>query len=196
MRPNFEMYVHVDLGVTPALVALVNTIMGLRQMPEAQQPSASEQPTDALVHEAEHDAVQEPSHAVMKPEEVSVPEPAPAPEPEAQPVETPLEEAVPAEAAETPAPAEEPRELTEEDIREAMHRTRQRIEGENYKDETDSERYKKYHRQLTAQFKNIAAMLGADKPSALPAEQRAAFIAQCDELIAGEDGVIMSKVPF
>ena len=71
-----------------------------------------------------------------------------------------------------------------------MHRTRQRFEGKDYKENTTGEGYKKYHKQLTSQFKQIAAILGADKPSALPAEQRAAFIAECDALIIGEDGNI------
>lgn len=88
-------------------------------------------------------------------------------------------------------PAQQPeKELTEEDIRAAMHRTRQRFEGEDYKENTDSEAYKKYHKQLTGQFKQIAAVLGADKPSALPADRRAAFIAECDVLIIDEKGFI------
>ena len=89
-----------------------------------------------------------------------------------------------------------PKDLTEEDVRAAMHRTRQRIEGENYKENTDSDAYKKYHKALNAEFKKIAAFLGADKPSALPAEQRANFIAQCDDLKIMEDGTIGTELPF
>ena len=180
MKTNFEMYVHVDLGVTPALVALVNTIMGQRQMPVVQQPSASEQPEETPVPSVE------PEPPAEKPEAPTVLEP----EPEPVPVAVAVEEPVPVAVA-----VEEPRELTEEDIRDAMHRTRQRIEGENYKEETDSELYKKYHRQLTSVFKNIASLLGADKPSALPAEQRAAFIAECDELEVRE-GTIQPRLLF
>lgn len=89
------------------------------------------------------------------------------------------------------APVQQPeKELTEEDIRAAMHRTRQRFEGEDYKENTDSEAYKKYHKQLTGMFKQIAAVLGADKPSALPADKRVAFIAECDALIIDENGFI------
>lgn len=106
------------------------------------------------------------------------------------------------EVPETPQPAAEPKpfaevpvqqpekELTEEDIRAAMHRTRQRFEGEDYKENTDSEAYKKYHKQLTGKFKQIALVLGADKPSALPADRRASFIAECDALIIDEKGFI------
>ncbi len=92
--------------------------------------------------------------------------------------------------------AEPAKVLTEEDIRKAMHQTRKRIEGEDYKEHTDSEAYQKYHKALTAQFKNIAAELGADKPSLLPAEQRASFISSCNELTVLEDGTIGVVVPF
>ena len=82
-------------------------------------------------------------------------------------------------------------------MRAAMDRTRKRFEGEDYKDKTDSDLYKKYHRALTAQFKNMAAVLGSDKPSTLPSsELREAFIKMCDELILGENGEITSTVPF
>lgn len=86
--------------------------------------------------------------------------------------------------------AQTEKELTEEDIRAAIHRTRQRFEGEDYKDNTTSEAYQKYHKSLTGMFLQIAAVLGADKPSALPADKRAAFIAECDALILDEKGLI------
>lgn len=85
--------------------------------------------------------------------------------------------------------------LTEEDIRAAMERARRRIEGEDYKSHTDSEEYKKYHRQLTATFKNIASLLGSEKPSALPVDKRAAFIEHCDALKV-IDGEITNPEPF
>lgn len=124
-----------------------------------------------------------------------------------------VETAAPVEAVEevpeTPQTAAEPKqfaeaqvqqpekELTEEDIRAAMHRTRQRLEGEDYKENTNSENYKKYHKQLTGMFKQIAAVLGADKPSALSAEMRASFIAECDALIIDEKGFIAPPLaPF
>ena len=118
------------------------------------------------------------------------------PEPQA-PVEAPqlpLEASV--EVPQAVAEAEAAKPLTEEDIRSAMHRTRQRFEGDNYKENTESEYYKKYHRQLTGIFKQIAAVLGSDKPSTLPAEKRADFIRECDELVIGEDGKIETKTPF
>lgn len=103
--------------------------------------------------------------------------------------EAPEQAAEPKTFAEVPVQQPE-KELTEEDIRAAMHRTRQRFEGEDYKENTDSEAYKKYHKQLTGKFKQIAVVLGADKPSALPADRRASFIAECDALIIDEKGFI------
>lgn len=125
----------------------------------------------------------------------------------------PVEQVLPAEMAkptpETPThaepakavlPAEEaPQQAkvpTMEDVRSAMHRARQRIEGENYKEQPDSEGYKKYHKQMTAAFKNISALLGADKPSALPEDKRTSFIGQCNEIIVKDDGTIGINVPF
>lgn len=115
----------------------------------------------------------------------------PKPEPEAK-----KEEAAPkAEAKKEEAPAN--KEYTEVDVRAAMERTRKRIEGDDYKENTNGEKYKKYHRQLTAEFKNIAALLGSEKPSALPSsELRETFCAQCDELVIGEDGNITTNAPF
>lgn len=106
----------------------------------------------------------------------------------------------PAEPAKAVLPAEEaPQQAkvpTMEDVRSAMHRARQRIEGENYKEQPDSEGYKKYHKQMTAAFKNISALLGADKPSALPEDKRTSFIGQCNEIIVKDDGTIGINVPF
>ena len=193
MKTDFSVHIHVDLGVTPELVALVNAVIGHRQMPTIEapkpEPSASEQPEAA-------------APAKKRGRKAATAE-APAPEVEAPEVEAPTEEAAPEPEpeAEAEAPAEaEPKELTEQDIRDAMHRTRQRIEGENYKDETDGELYKKYHRQLTSWFKNTAALLGSDKPSALITEkgqdEARQFIAECDRLEVLEDGTIGIKEAF
>lgn len=188
MKTDFSVHIHVDLGVTPELVALVNAVIDHRPMPTVEapkpEPSASEQPEAA-------------APAKKRGRKAATAE-APAPE-----VEAPAEEAAPEPEpeAEAEVPAEaEPKELTEQDIRDAMHRTRQRIEGENYKDETDGELYKKYHRQLTSWFKNTAALLGSDKPSALITEkgqdEARQFIAECDRLEVLEDGTIGIKAPY
>lgn len=99
-----------------------------------------------------------------------------------------------AEAQEEPTPVAEEappvKDYTEVDVREAMDKCRKRIEGEDYKENTASEGYKKWHKPLTAWFKNTAVALGADKPSALPDhESRAKFIEQCGEVIATEQGL-------
>lgn len=188
MKTDFSVHIHVDLGVTPELVALVNSVIDHRPMPtvEAQnpEPSASEQPEAAAPAKKrgrKAATAEAPAQEVEAPAEEAAPEP----EPEAE--------------AEAPAEAE-PKELTEQDIRDAMHRTRQRIEGENYKDETDGELYKKYHRQLTSWFKNTAALLGSDKPSALITEkgqdEARQFIEECDRLEVLEDGTIGIKAPY
>lgn len=193
MKTDFSVHIHVDLGVTPELVALVNAVIDHRPMPTVEapkpEPSASEQPEAA-------------APAKKRGRKAATAE-APAPEVEAPEVEAPTEEAAPEPEpeAEAEAPAEaEPKELTEQDIRDAMHRTRQRIEGENYKDETDGELYKKYHRQLTSWFKNTAALLGSDKPSALITEkgqdEARQFIEECDRLEVLEDGTIGIKEAF
>ena len=131
------------------------------------------------------------------------------PEPAVQQQESKTDEALQPAAVINPEPTPEPKkkeaasakeeadkEYTEVDVRAAMERTRKRIEGEDYKENTSSEKYKKYHRQLTAEFKNIAALLGSEKPSALPtSELRRNFCNKCDELIL-EDGQITCKIPF
>lgn len=103
------------------------------------------------------------------------------------------------EVQETEAPAEampETKEYTEVDVRAAMDATRKRIEGENYKEKTDSDGYKKWHRPLTAWFKNTAAICGAVKPSALPdSDSREKFI-RCCENVAVIDGELIDKLPF
>lgn len=105
----------------------------------------------------------------------------------------------PAEAAKAPAgePAAEEKKPapTLEEVRAAMHRVRERLEGEDYRNNPDSEGYRKYHRQLTSNFKSLAAMLGADIPSKLPEDKRAAFIEMCEQL-REENGEIITEAPF
>lgn len=87
------------------------------------------------------------------------------------------------------------KEYTEVDVRAAMDAARKRIEGEGWKENPDSEGYKKYHRQLTAWFKETAALYGSEKPSALPdSESRGKFIAAC-ERVRVDDGTI-TDLPY
>lgn len=166
---TIKINVNVQIGVTKELFGLLSAFQH-RPAPAVAAAPAESKPGEAAA-----------------PAEVEQPKP----EPEAK-----KEEAAPkAEAKKEAAPAN--KEYTEVDVRAAMERTRKRIEGDDYKENTNGEKYKKYHRQLTANFKNIAALLGSEKPSALPSsELRETFCAQCDKLVIGEDGNITTNAPF
>ena len=130
--------------------------------------------------------------AVALPEPAESEKPAPAPEP----VAPAPEPAAPApEPAPTPAQAKE---LTAEDVRDAIDRTRRRFEGEDYAQNTDTEEYKRYHKALTALFKQSAmALAGVTKPSLLPPDKIADFIADCEAITLDENGnLIPAKAPF
>ena len=163
----------VQVGVTEELYSLLRNLLPGAKPVEAPEPAVQQQ-------ESKTDEASQPT-------EVINPEPTPEDKKE--------EDSAKEEAPEPDAPAEV-KEYTEVDVRAAMERTRKRIEGEDYKENTTSEKYKKYHRRLTAEFKNIAAFLGSEKPSALPtSELREAFCTQCDILIV-KDGEITRNVPF
>lgn len=164
--------VNVQIGVTKELFGLLSAFQH-RPAPAVAAAPAESKPDEAAEVEQ------------LKPEpEAKKEEAAPAADP-----------APKAEAKKEAAPAN--KEYTEVDVRAAMERTRKRIEGDDYKENTNGEKYKKYHRQLTANFKNIAALLGSEKPSALPSsELRETFCAQCDKLVIGEDGNITTNAPF
>lgn len=193
MKTDFSINVQVNLGVSPEIVALVNAILchqptvaptdeealnGNEQVdnkPEDTTPAQPQQPTNKRGRKKKEEAANG--------EQV------------AEQGEAKAEEAAPQNEGQAEAQAEQ-KPLTAEDVRAAMHATRQRIEGEDYKENTNGDLYKKYHKPLTAQFKNIAALLGADKPSALPPDKIADFIEQCNGLQVMEDGTIGSNCPF
>lgn len=212
MKTDFSINVQVNLGVTPEIVALVNAILCHRptvaptaeealdgngqvdNKPEDTTPAQPQQPTNKRGRKKKEEA------AADKPEPTKEPagderQEAAANQADAngEQEEAKAEEAAPQD--ERQAEAEE-KPLTAEDVRAAMHKTRQRIEGEDYKENTNGDLYKKYHKPLTATFKNIAALLGAEKPSALPPDKIASFIEQCDELRIMDDGTIVPKLPF
>ena len=110
--------------------------------------------------------------------------------------ETPAEEAPAAPA--TPAAQTQPKKTQGEIIREIIHRTRQRLEGEDYLENADSEPYKKYHRALTSQFKQIAVTLGYEKPSLIDNDEKIeAFAKECDGLYINDEGLIATPAaPF
>lgn len=171
MQP-IQINVSVNLGVTSELAALLSSALEGRKQtePEAPKPATPKKTTKTA---AERPAEETAPAAVVE--------------------EKPAEAEAPKPAAET-EPAQ--KEYTEVDVREAMDRTRKRIEGENYKEQTDSEDYQKWHRKLTAMFKEISARYGSDKPSTLPdCESRENFIRSCDTL-AVVDGKLTEDLPF
>lgn len=214
MKTDFSINVQVNLGVTPEIVALVNAILCHRptvaptaeealdgngqvdNKPEDTTQAQPQQPTNKRGRKKKEDA------AADKPEPTKEPagdeqQEAAANEADANGEQVAKQEAAPQNEGQAKAQAEaEKKPLTAEDVRAAMHATRQRIEGEDYKENTNGDLYKKYHKPLTAQFKNIAALLGADKPSALPSDKIANFIEQCNGLQVMEDGTIGSNCPF
>lgn len=165
---SFSINVQINVGITPALESLLTRLL----QPSA-KPTVTAQPIAA---------VSQPKEAV-KEEKPVVEQPAAEQEAAAKPV------------------VEQP-EYGPEYIRRVIDRTRQRFEGENYKNDTASDLYKKYHRPLTAEFKKIAMFISAnsenptEKPTMLTGEDCKRFSDACDELIVGEDGNIVTKVPF
>lgn len=221
MKTDFSINVQVNLGVTPEIVALVNAILSHRptiaptaeealdgngqvdNKPEDTTPAQPQQPTNKRGRKKKEEAAADKPEPTKEPagdeqqQEAAANEADANGEQVAEQEEAKAEEAAPQNEGQAKAQAEaEQKPLTAEDIRAAMHKTRQRIEGEDYKENTNGEAYKKYHKPLTAQFKNIAALLGADKPSALPPDKIANFIEQCDGLQIMEDGTIGSNCPF
>lgn len=224
MKTDFSINVQVNLGVTPEIVALVNAILSHRptiaptaeealdgngqvdNKPEDTTPAQPQQPTNKRGRKKKEDAAADKPEPTKEPagdeqQEAAANEADANGEQVAEQVaeqeEAKAEEDAPQNEGQAKAQAEaEQKPLTAEDVRAAMHKTRQRIEGEDYKENTNGEAYKKYHKPLTAQFKNIAALLGAEKPSALPPDKIADFIEQCNGLQIMEDGTIGSNCPF
>lgn len=220
MKTDFSINVQVNLGVTPEIVALVNAILSHRptvaptaeealngngqvdNKPEDTAPAQPQQPTNKRGRKKKEDAAADKLEPTKEPagdeqQEAAANEADANGEQVAEQEEAKAEEAAPQNEGQAKAQAEaEQKPLTAEDVRAAMHVTRQRIEGEDYKENTNGEAYKKYHKPLTAQFKNIAALLGAEKPSALPPDKIADFIEQCNGLQIMEDGTIGSNCPF
>lgn len=220
MKTDFSINVQVNLGVTPEIVALVNAILSHRptiaptaeealngneqvdNKPEDATPAQPQQPTNKRGRKKKEDAAADKPEPTKEPagdeqQEAEANEADANGEQVAEQEKAKAEEAAPQNEGQAKAQAEaEQKPLTAEDVRAAMHKTRQRIEGEDYKENTNGEAYKKYHKPLTAQFKNIAALLGAEKPSALPPDKIADFIEQCNGLQIMEDGTIDSNCPF
>ena len=218
MKTDFSINVQVNLGVTPEIVALVNAILCHRPTvaPTAEEALDGNGQVDNKPEDATPAQPQQPTNkrGRKKKEEAAADKPEPTKEPDgdehqeaaaneadangdqaAEQEDAKAEEAAPKDEGQAEAQTEQ-KPLTAEDVRAAMHATRQRIEGEDYKENTNGDLYKKYHKPLTAQFKNIAALLGAEKPSALTPDKIASFMEQCDELHVMEDGTIDQNCPF
>ena len=222
MKTDFSINVQVNLGVTPEIVALVNAILCQRptvaptaeealegngrvdNKPEETTPAQPQQPTNKRGRKKKEEAAADKQEPTKEPDGNEQQEAAAneadangeqVAEQVAEQEDTKEEEAAPKDEGQAEAQAEQ-KPLTAEDVRAAMHKTRQRIEGEDYKENTNGDLYKKYHKPLTAQFKNIAALLGAEKPSALTPDKIADFIEQCNGLQVMEDGTIGSNCPF
>lgn len=221
MKTDFSINVQVNLGVTPEIVTLVNAILCHRptvaptaeealdgnsqvdNKPEDTTPAQPQQPTNKRGRKKKEETVADKPEPTKEPAGDEQQEAAGDEQQEAAANEADAngeqvaeqEEAAPQDEGQAEAQAEQ-KPLTAEDVRAAMHATRQRIEGEDYKENTNGDLYKKYHKPLTAQFKNIAALLGADKPSSLPPDKIANFIEQCNGLQIMEDGTIGSNCPF
>lgn len=218
MKTDFSINVQVNLGVTPEIVALVNAILCHRPtvVPTAEEALEGNSQVDNKPEDTTPAQPQQPTNkrGRKKKEEAAADKPEPTKEPagdeqqeaaaneadangEQVAEQQEANEAAPQDEGQAKAQAEaEQKPLTAEDVRAAMHATRQRIEGEDYKENTNGKLYKKYHKPLTAQFKNIAALLGADKPSALPPDKIASFIEQCGELKILKDSTIGTDCPY
>ena len=185
MKTDFSINVSVSIGVTPEVTALVAAILTKKptatvEVPVSEQPSA-EAPIDAAPANAETKRGRKAKTQTAEEPKAEEPSEEPAKEPKAE-----------EPAAEAPTEGKAP---TAEDVRKAMDRARVRIEGEDWETNITSEGRAKYHKQLTATFKNISSLLGSDKPSTLPEENRRSFINQCDELVV-ENGEIITTLPF
>lgn len=180
MQP-IQINVQVNVGLNAELYTLLSAVLNrpaqVAELPAAPKPNkpAKPQPKPEVANKPTEDKAAAAMPGPEAPANEPQPEPTPAPEPQ---------------------PQNDKKEYTEVDVRAAMDRTRKRIEGENYKEKTDSEGYKRWHRTLTGWFKNTAAMFGAEKPSALPdSESRAKFIACCDAVTVKNDELV-EDCPF
>lgn len=177
--------INVNVGVTDEVVQLVKSVLQAMAVPTATAKPNDQQTADTTAkptRQTRKSKTEDAASQAVAPENNGAENGQDTAKPETKPTDAP------ADGGEKP--------LTEEDVRAAMHKTRQRIEGENYKENTDSELYKKYHKALTTQFKQIAAFLGSDKPSLLPPEKRQSFIDECAKLDVLDDGTIGAAAPF
>ena len=169
-----EIKVNVQVGVTPEVAAIATVILN-------RQPAAVEAPKPAAA-DPELEAPSPARRGRPKKEQPAAEQPqAAAPEAPAEPA-APAADPAPADTGDMPDNVYYPQ---EEDVRTAMRKARERIEGADYKDKPSDD----LHRAVTDVFKAIANDLsGQKKPSALPQELRQAFIDATRTIAKGEDG--------
>lgn len=190
MKTDFS--INVQIGVTPEVVALVQAILG-QPVKQADEPVKT---NDQGCGQQMPSADMKPTRTARRQKAESTVTQAITPDNGKQQNDQNQAETSEQANGKTQTDVRENKPLTEEDIRAAIHRTRQRIEGEDYKENTSGELYKKYHKALSTQFKQIAAFLGVEKPSLLPADKRQDFIDECEKLDILDDGTIGIAPPF
>lgn len=187
MQP-IQINVQVNIGLNSELFALISSIVNrpaqLAELPAAprnKKPAKPQQDPKPEVVNKQTEAAKD------------APEPQPTTEPEPEQQPKPQEAADP-EPTQTEQAGQ--KEYTVVDVRAAMDRTRRRIEGEDYKEKPDGEGYKRWHRQLTAWFKNTAAVFGAEKPSALSDSESIEKFIQCCEEVKVKNDELVTDCPF
>lgn len=148
-----------------------------------------------------HDLLSALRGAPCAPVAVAVNESVPVPAVEAAPADEAPAAAIPEAATAAPAAVIESevhaaeKEYTLVDVREAIDRTRLRIEGEDWLNANSAGRLR-WHEPLNEWFRLTAAHFGAEKPSWLPdSESRRLFIAECDRVTVEDDSLVV-KCPF
>ena len=168
MKTEHEITVRLLIDATPALCHMLGFLTGALNL---QRAAAANDRQTANVPEKPEIVPEKPEIVPEKPEIV----------PEAPKDAEPKVPAIP----------------TATQVREAMERVRERIEGPGYADRQGDPKAKALHRALTAAFKNVSATFGAAKPSELEETKRAPFIEYLDRLRLKADGSIgVNDLPF
>ena len=95
---------------------------------------------------------------------------------------------------EEPPVAETPKTIYVADMRRAVEDARNRIEGEGWESK-DTEGYRLYHKEVTAQVRRIVGAYGADKMPDIEEDRREAFIKEVNGLRL-VDGKVTPEIPF
>lgn len=150
-----EIKVKVELGVSGELRGLVRELILGEESGETAQPEPQPEP----------EAMPEPE-VLPEPEE----------KPEIKPEAAPSVQAAPAGG--TPAEVTPP---TNEEMKTMMDIAISRFAGNGWQ-ETKDPKVIRIQKECTKAFKQIARLLGAEKPTALQGEKRTAFLAELDNL--------------